>query len=212
MSTPHFQTSEILYSHHNQYNVDTLIIKLTLSRSSPSYEQDFINGFPNFEFHTPMMFRRTFKLNERNHIFRTRMTTFVKIFTIANVPRNHLLRSRLSEFDYYRFDLQLNDELRNLLPKDLMPLFNDNVLSTTAICVLNQVFQLGLIYDQSVKASAAESQQIFDYMMEDNDPSVKILKDFLPLEKVYNLSILCSTNIIKTDSTNKYNIKLLLAC
>ena len=209
---PDLQASEILFSHHKQRHTDVLIIKITIIEASPSYTNDFLSGFRTFEFNTPMMFRNHFKLNERNHIFRKRMTTFVKVFTIANAPVGSTLRTKLSEIDFFKFELQFNDELVAKLPNKLNNLFNDNVLARTAICVLNQIFQLGLIYDQGVRASAAESQQIFDYMLEDDDPSVQILKDHLSLDLIYELSVLCSTKIIKTRNTVQYVIKFQISC
>ena len=140
------------------------------------------------------------------------MSTFVKIFTIANAPVGSALRTKLSEIDFFKFELRLNDELVAKLPNRLNNLFTDQVLATTAICVLNQIFQLGLIYDQSVRASAAESQQIFDYMLEDDDPSIQILKEHLSLDLIYELSVLCSAKIIKTTNTAQYVVKFQLSC
>ena len=206
------QATEILYSHHHQSNIDVLIIKLTLASSTDSYANDFINGFPNFEFNTPMMFRTHFRLNERNHIFRKRMSSLVKIFTITNLSRTSSIRKKLSEFDHYKFELQFNDELVNKLPDNLNSIFTDQVLSQTAKNVLNQIFQLGLTYDQGVRASTAESQQIFDYLMEDADPTTKILKEHLSLEEVYALTIICCAKIINTNAADTYAVKFQLSC
>ena len=208
----HIQATEILYSHHHQSNIDVLIIKLTLAKSSDSYANDLLNGFPRFEFNTPMMFRSHFKLNERNHIFRNRMSSFVKVFTIANLSETSSIRKKLSELDHYKFELQLNDELTRKLPNNFRLIFNDQVLTKTAKNVLNQIFQLGLTYDQGVRASTAESQQIFDYLMEDDDPTIKILKEHLSLESIYEITTICCTRIIKTRTNDQYLVKFQLSC
>lgn len=208
---PLIQASEILYSHHHQRNVDILVIKLTLAHSSPSYMNDFILGFPSFEFNTPMMFRQRYKLNERNHIFRTRMALFQKVITVAQLPTNNPIRARLTEIDYYSFELELNDELSDQLPNQIHRAFTEDNLHRTAQNVLNQVFQLGLTYDQGTRASTAESQQIFDYLIEDNDPCLKILKDHLSLESLYDIHPLCSTKIIKFTSSARYVIRFQLS-
>ena len=202
------QASEILYSHHHQHNVDILIIKLTLARSTSSYTNDFIRGFPSFEFNTPMMFRNQFRINERNHIFRTRMALFKNVITVARLPENNSIRVRLTEIDFYTFELELNEELCQTLPRNILRFsFSDHILRQTAQNVLDQIFQLGLTYDQGVKASTAESQQIFDYLTEDNDPSIKILKENISLDSFYNLHILCSAKIINLNLSARYVVR-----
>ena len=77
------QATEILYSHHHSPRVDILMIKVAFDIATQEFNTDFHNNFPGFQFDTPMLFRRHFKLHERNDIFRNTDDQFLSNYTYS---------------------------------------------------------------------------------------------------------------------------------
>ena len=64
------QATEFLYTHHHTSSLNILIVKITISDATRSFIDDFNNGFPLFQFDTPMNYRNNYRMTDRNHIFR----------------------------------------------------------------------------------------------------------------------------------------------
>ena len=203
------QATELLYSHHHEPRVDIMIIKVTFNTATQDFLADLQNNFPGFQFDTPMMFRSQFKLHERNDIFRTRMTIFTTIIHTDDQTRDHILWRKFAHTDFYRFELHLNDELFDLLPRNVDRSFTKSRLKRTAVTTLEQVDSIA--QSDLSRISTKQSDELFHYLMIE-DPCVQILKDNLSLEILYGLTTLCASKIITTNASTQLVVKLVLSC
>ena len=137
------------------------------------------------------------------------MTNFSVIILTADQSRDHILRRKFAQTDFYRFELHFNEELTALLPNTITRSFTNSRLKRTAITIIKQVDSIS--QSNSVRISTKESDELFHYLMID-DPCVQILKDNLSLEVLYNLTTLCTTKIITTNASTQLIVKLLLSC
>ena len=140
------------------------------------------------------------------------MTTFTKIFPVTDCDTKDLIRRKMPTLEHYKFVLEFNDELCNILPPDLHKYFTPKVITSTGRNIFAQVTIRGLDSENTNRVHSTESYHILKSLSKKSDPTIQILKDNLSLEVFNNISALICTKHLDTPPSSLFTIKLQLSC
>ena len=203
------QAAEILYSHYKHRNLDELVIKVTFQNSSPEFNRDLAQGFPDFQHHVPMMSRNRHTLSPRNHIFRSRMRVYNSAFTFAKHNYLQNIHRKCPGFDHYRFELQLNSEFCQNFPVEFLT-FNQKQLDKLSLLVLDFILDNHSSNYMNLKLSSDDSKRLYQHLININNPIIKILNSKLSSQAGVPSALACTKTVSTT--TALFIVKLCISC